>query len=72
MSGEGADYKCPTCQGRLIPTSGGSDAYDCKRCGESVKEVIAEHQEALNLLADSDLPCDWIAERLLSMDGEKA
>lgn len=37
-------------------------------------ERVAEHRDALETLADSDLACGWIAERLLETaadDGEQ-
>jgi DNA-directed RNA polymerase subunit RPC12/RpoP len=59
-----ANYKCPTCGGRLQETAGEAD-YACVSCGEPIREVVAEHQDTLTTLADSDLPCAWIAEELL-------
>jgi len=67
MTGGQANYKCPTCGGRLQTTSGKAD-YTCVSCGEPVREVIAEHQDTLTMLAGSDLPCAWIAEELLPVD----
>lgn len=34
-------------------------------------EAIREHAEALSELAESDLPCSWLAELLLELGDER-
>jgi predicted RNA-binding Zn-ribbon protein involved in translation (DUF1610 family) len=67
MTGGQANYKCPSCGGRLHTTSGEAD-FTCVSCGSPVREVIAEHRDTLTTLADSDLPCSWIAKELLATE----
>lgn len=61
-----ANYKCPQCGGRL--KTSGADEFECSRCSETVREVVAENRETLEQLADSDLSCAWIAESLLDVE----
>lgn len=41
----------------------------CKRRRDAVRK-IAEHREALESLAASDLPVAWVAQRLLNAERE--
>lgn len=63
----GANYKCPHCDGKLLGTET-PDTYECNRCSSTIKEAVAENQETLQQLADSDLSCSWIAESLLDTE----
>lgn len=40
------------------------------KADDAVRERIAEHQEALEAIADSDLPADWVAEALIEVGGQ--
>lgn len=63
----GANYKCPHCDGKLHATEN-PDTFECSRCSATIKETVAENQDTLKQLADSDLSCSWIAESLLNTE----
>jgi predicted nucleic acid-binding Zn ribbon protein len=63
-----ANFNCPSCDRSALKSVPGESRYHCERCGETVDIVDAARDE-LETLADSDLSCSWVAERLLESEG---
>jgi tRNA(Ile2) C34 agmatinyltransferase TiaS len=66
-----ANYKCPSCNGRLDKANRAGSKYDCRDCGETVHEAVARAAAEgwLQSLADGDDKSAEYAQRLLDTGG---
>lgn len=69
MSGEQANFNCPSCDSPEVYRVGSSDRYKCEVCGQETPKKIGLNQEKLETLAGSELPVSEIAEVLLRGSG---
>jgi len=66
MSEGRADFPCPSCDSTDVFRADGTDGtYECRRCGQRTHERIEENREALEALADTDLPVADVAQTLV-------
>ncbi|MCU4718379.1 hypothetical protein [Halapricum hydrolyticum] len=47
-----ANYDCPQCGGRLESLD--VDAFECRKCGREIREVVVEGMDAFERVAEDD------------------
>ncbi|WP_152436395.1 hypothetical protein [Halosimplex carlsbadense] len=63
------NWPCPHCDSSdVFPVEGTDGLYRCDKCGGRTHDKIEENREALEDLAESDLPVADVAETLLGGD----